>query len=246
MNFFRFFYVFIFIFLWLPSLTLAATGDVQISSAEISADGTSVNVSVSYIVTTDDIPAGGSSYNTGGCYKECWAPVRVSYGSCNSRYYAYFKRNSPLKGTFDGSADVESVWCPGGYDDLGVLKTQSDKLTIPGTVSGDQIVTVQYYLQDIAGYGCQKYYGQIYSCTVTSAHPDYTSIFASANLTVKTCSDGTHFCCIDVDNDGYFAVSDSCNVGVDCDDMDPSIKPPDTRGCFIDKTDFPIDPCLRK
>ena len=107
MNFFRFFYVFIFIFLWLPSLTLAATGDVQISSAEISADGTSVNVPVNYIVTADDIPASGSSYNTGGCYKECWAPVRVSYGSCNSRYYAYFKRNSPLKCSGQLTSDTD-------------------------------------------------------------------------------------------------------------------------------------------
>ena len=211
--------------------SFAASGNVSINSAVISADGQSVSVSVKYIVTSDDVPEAEVTYYTNGCYKECFSPTRNYSSSCNTKKYAYFKRTTDLDGSFDGSTDVESVWCPGGYDDLGTYKTLNEILRIPDGYSGDGTITATYYLEDVAGYGCQLYYGQIYSCSTSTPHPDYHDVFASATLTLQLCDGGQSFCCVDGDGDGFYAISDGCAGGGDCDDSDPVIYPGNTEVC---------------
>lgn len=100
-----------------------------------------------------------------------------------------------------------------GYDNLGVVQSQSDRLRIPANYDGDDNVTIKYYLEDVAGYGCQKYYGQIYSCNTSSPNPQYNSTFASASVKVKLCDNKQLFCCSDVDNDGIM-VGNCCDLKV--------------------------------
>jgi len=231
------------VLLLFPINSFAASGNVQVISAIISEDGQAVNVSVEYIITSDDVPEAHSTYNTNGYYKECFSPTQDLSGSCNTHRYAYFKRSTDLIGSFDGSSSVERFWCPGGIDDMGVTKSMSEALTIPADATGGSEMSATYYLEDVAGSGYQLYYGQIYSCRTSTRHPDYQEVFASATVSFKLSEDGQCFRCVDSDNDGLYAVSSRCPEGDDCDDSDPDVGV--QCPAEIPASDFPRDECTK-
>lgn len=90
---------------------IAASGSVKVTSVEISENRQYVDVNVEFVVDSDDHPKPYSSYNTNGCYKECFSPTLDFMGSCNTFRYAYLKKSSPLLGSFSGLRSVERIWC---------------------------------------------------------------------------------------------------------------------------------------